>query len=125
MIILTDMNLLAETMLYYGLIGLGVLLVLTIFLLIVLNRAKKTPKKHVDLDFILSLFNKDNILEVNYVRNKIVIDFKDVELVDVNLLHERGAKGVSIIGDRIKFYFDGGEEKNHQIFTQIKNFIEG
>lgn len=100
----------------------AVLIIIAIVLLIVVN---KKPKKQLNMDFILTLFEKENILKVDFIRNKIVIDFKDVEIVDVNALHEKGAKGVSIIGDRIKFYFDGGEERNLAIFNQIKSFIEG
>lgn len=111
-----------EPLYYY--IGAALLSVIIIIVVIVLT-TKKKPKKQVDMDFILTLFNKENILNVAYIRNKIVMDFKDVELVDVQLLHEKGAKGVSIIGDRIKFYFDGGEERNKSIYDQIKNVIEG
>lgn len=100
----------------------SVLIIIAIVLLIMIN---KKPKKQLNMDFILTLFEKENILKVDFIRNKIVIDFKDIEIVDVNALHEKGAKGVSIIGDRIKFYFDGGEEKNLEVFNQIKSFIEG
>lgn len=98
-----------------------IIIIIALVLLIVVN---KKPKKQVNMDFILSLFDKNNIVKVDFVRNKIVIDFKDVEIVDVNALHEKGAEGISIIGDRIKFYFDGGEERNLAIFNQIKSFIE-
>ncbi len=112
-----------QTYLIIGLIVL-VALIVAIILFVVLKSNKK-PKKTVDMDFILTLFDKSNIIKVDYIRNKIVMDFKDVEKVDVESLHQRGAQGVSIIGDRIKFYFDGGEEKNLAIFNQIKYFIEG
>jgi phosphotransferase system IIB component len=108
----------------YLIIGaiIALVIIVSVILLIVIN---KKPKKQLNMDFILTLFSKENIVKVDFIRNKIVIDFKDVEIVDVNALHEKGAEGISIIGDRIKFYFDGGEEKNLAIFNQIKSFIEG
>lgn len=110
--------------LYIG-IALIAIVVLTVVIMFLVTRKKSPKEKQVDMDFILGLFNKDNVINVEFIRNKIVINFRDVDSVNVKLLHERGAKGVSIIGDKIKFYFDGGEERNQEIFNQIKNFIEG
>lgn len=100
----------------------ALIIIIAVILLIVVN---KKPKKQLNMDFILTLFDKKNIVKVDFVRNKIVVDFKDVEIVDVEALHEKGAEGISIIGDRIKFYFAGGEEKNQLIYNEIKNYIEG
>lgn len=126
MIIITNTILLAQTFSYFYPVLALILILLMSLIIFIVSKSKKKPKmKDVDVDFILSLLDKSNIVNVNFIRNKIVIDFKDVELVDVELLHERGAKGVSIIGDKIKFYVDGGDQRNQDLFMKIKQFIEG
>jgi phosphotransferase system IIB component len=107
----------------YILIALGAILV--IVLPIIFIKRKKVEKKEYDLPIIFDLLDKDNIESVEYSRNKIVINFKDVTLFDTTQLHEKGAKGISVVGDKVKFYFDGSNELNENIFNQIKNYIEG
>lgn len=118
-----DLQLQGNEFLIIGIVLLAIVL-LTVMIMFFITRSKSPKEKQVDLDIILGLFQKDNVVSVSFIRNKIVMNFKDVNKVDVKLLHERGAKGVSIIGDKIKFYFDGGEQKNQEIYNQIKNFIE-
>jgi phosphotransferase system IIB component len=105
----------------YYIIGAVVFIIaLSVFLFL----KKKTPKKQVELPGILELIDKNNVKSVDFIRNKIVITFIDVTLFDSNQLHHLGAKGISIVGDKVKFYFDGEEDLNHSIYSQIKNHIE-
>ena len=85
----------------------------------------KVEKKEYELPTILELIDIMNIESIDFIRNKIVISFKDVSLFNTEKLHEKGAKGISIVGDKVKFYFDGNNELNETIFNQIRNHIEG
>jgi len=107
----------------YILIALGAILI--IVLSIYLITRKKTVKKEYELPIIFELLDRQNIEKIEFLRNKIVIVFKDVTLFNTSLLHEKGAKGISVVGDKVKFYFDGSDELNENIFNQIKNYIEG
>ena len=92
----------------YILIALGAILI--IVLSILLRMRKNTEKKEYELPIIFELLEKTNINKVEYIRNKIVIDFKDVTLFDTEQLHTKGAKGISVVGDKVKFYFDGNND---------------
>ena len=106
----------------YILIALGLVL-LIVATVIVIKKRKPKPKEY-DLSGILELLDKRNIKTVDYIRNKIVINFIDVTLFDSNTLLDKGALGINIIGDKIKFYFDGGNERNEYIYNEIKKYIE-
>ena len=107
----------------YILIALGAILL--IVLPIILLKRKKPEKKEYELPVIFELLDKANIKTVEFIRNKIVINFNDVTSFNTDKLHEKGAKGISVVGDKVKFYFDGSNELNENIFNQIKNYIEG
>lgn len=107
----------------YILMGLGVVVLAIVLILLV--RKKKVVRKQYELPGVLELLDKKNIDNIEYIRNKIVIKFKDVTLFDTKLLHEKGAKGISIVGDKVKFYFDGENELNEQIYDEVKKYIEG
>ena len=109
---------------HYILIALAVIFIY-IFVLIYFSKEKESNKKEYDLDAIFKLLDKDNINKIEYLRNKIVINFKDVTLFKTEELHEKGALGVTIVGDKVKFYFDGGNDKNYTIFNELKSYIEG
>ena len=107
-------------------IALGVLVIIvavTRYLLI--NSKKKSDIDNIDIQSILSIIDKDNVIKVEYVRNKIVIYFKDVSLFNVEKLHSLGIKGITIVGDKIKFYVDTQNEVNENIYRSIKEFVEG
>ena len=107
----------------YILIGVGVVALFVGLFLIV--RPKKVVRKQVELPGVLELLDKRNIESIEYIRNKIVLKFKDVTLFNTELLHQKGAKGISIVGDKVKFYFDGENELNENLYHQIKKYIEG
>ncbi|AIO19549.1 hypothetical protein KQ51_01673 [Candidatus Izimaplasma bacterium HR1] len=110
--------------LYHYIIIAVVAIVAVVVSVVLLNRSK-VEKKQYELPTILELLNKKNIVGIDFIRNKIVINFNDVTLFNTDLLLEKGAKGISIVGNKVKFYFDGDNELNENIYKQIKQFIEG
>jgi phosphotransferase system IIB component len=106
----------------YLLIAFGVVVLLVVLFMVFKN--KKIETKDYDLDLIFELLDKSNIITIEYIRNKIVLMFKDVTKFNTSKLHENGALGITIVGDKVKFYFDGGNEKNYDIFNMLKSYIE-
>ena len=111
-----------DNYIYYIIAGAVIVISVVVFFLV---KNKQPKAKEYELPEILTLLDKKNIVGINYIRNKIVIEFKDVTLFDSNQLHSYGAKGISIVGDKVKFYFDGDEGLNQSLYKQIKNHIEG
>lgn len=110
---------------WYYYVG-GVVVVLAITLITVFIIKSKTPKKSLlDIEQFVNILVLENIKSIDFKRNKIVVTFKDIELFDPEQLQQAGAKGISIIGDVIKFYIDGDEEENYQLFRQLDNHIKG
>lgn len=106
------------------LIYFGVALPLIVVFFIVFRSNKKIEKISIDLDELVKLFNKEDIVNIEFIRNKIVISFKDISNFDVELLHGTYAKGITVVGDKIKFYVSDEIAKNEEVFNSIKNFIE-
>lgn len=106
---------------YYYLIP-GIFLVLLILYLLLRN--PKTVTKAIDVSGITEILDKKNIKKVEFIRNKIVLHTLDIKKFDVNTLHQKGALGISIVGDKIKFYFDGGTQKNQDMYKLIKEYLE-
>ena len=69
-----------EYLIYIALGVLVIIVVVTLYLLI--NNKKKSDIDNIDTQSILSIIDKDNVLKVEYIRNKIVINFKDVNLFE-------------------------------------------
>ena len=113
-----------DSALFYWILGIAV-----VMLVVVINfvaRKKISNKKDaLDVSEITELFDKENILNIEYTRNKIVISFKDITLFNAEELHNRGVKGINIVGDKIKFYVDDENEVNENIYKAIKAYIEG
>lgn len=107
----------------YILIGVGVVLILSGVVVVFLRT--KEEKKEYNLPNVLELLDKKNIESVEFIRNKIVISFTDVTKFDTQMLHDKGAKGISIVGDKVKFFFDGDNELNEMMYQEIKKYIEG
>ena len=107
---------------HYLLIAFGVVVLLVILFMVFKNKKIKT--KDYDLELIFELLDKSNIITIEFIRNKIVIVFKNVTKFNTNKLHKNGALGITIVGDKVKFYFDGGNEKNYEIFNILKSYIE-
>ena len=111
---------------YLVYIALGSVL-LTVFTIIVLvSRSREISQKNsFDISNILPLFDNDNVVKVDYIRNKIVVLFKDVTQFDVKTLHIKGATGITIVGDKVKFYVSESNDINENVYKSIKEFVEG
>ncbi len=106
----------------YVLIAVAVIIVIGVAILVLKKPKQKT--KGYELPEIINLLDKSNIEKIDYIRNKIVINFKDVTKFDTEQLQTSGALGIAIVGDKVKFYFDGGNEVNQQIFEELSKYIE-
>lgn len=89
----------------YEIILVIVLPILAISTIVLLRTIKQKKNPKIEETAILQLFDKSNVLDVSYIRNKIVVSFTDVTLFQHNELKQFGATGISIIGDKVKFYF--------------------
>ena len=107
----------------YLLLGV-VVIVLALVLFFVFRKPTKNEKVY-DLSEIKNLLDKSTVLNINYIRNKIVIEFEDVNNFDTESLLVYGALGINIVGDKVKFYLDGGNDKNEKVFKELKRYIEG
>lgn len=105
--------------LYYIVPG-GVVLALGLFILF----KKKNTENAVffNISDIINLINKENVVKIDFVRNKIVIDLLDYKLINLDQLKSIGAVGITVVGDRIKFYF---EKDTENIYKELKKYIEG
>jgi phosphotransferase system IIB component len=115
-----------EIMTDYLIYALGALVFIGIFIIvIILINKKKQPKLPTyDVFAIAQVFDKNNIVAFEYIRNKMVVTFKDLSLFNVENLHALGAKNVSVVGDKVKFLMEEDREKNERIFTVLKDTIE-
>ena len=102
----------------------GVVAVILIAIITLLITSKKSKQSNIDARQIIDLLDKTNIVSVDFIRNKIVIEFKDVTQFDGQALKDSGALGINIVGDKVKFYFDDTNDTNLFIFKEIKNFLE-
>lgn len=98
--------------------GVAVLLI-AVSVLLVLNNKK--PKIRIDqYQDLIQLFDNSQIQSVTYVRHKVVVEFHDVTLFDAERLKESGAKGITIVGDKIKFYVSDSPEVNTALYEELK-----
>ena len=103
----------------------AILSVIIIACTVYLLMSKRKEKPILISDSLIKLFNTDNVINVNFVRNKVVVEFKDISLFDVNNLKEQGGQGISVVGDKVKFYISDKPQENEELFNNIKNHIEG
>lgn len=109
-----------------------VFIIPAVLLIVVLVRLYVTKRKHsitsknnLDISNILKLIDVKNVVDVDYIRNKIIINFHDVNKFNIEDLHSLGAKGITVVGDKIKFYVSDDSETNKNVFKSVKAFIEG
>ena len=105
-------------------IYIGVVMAIIVMLLIVFVVNKKDGESSINMDEIINIFNKEDVLSVEFIRNKIVINFKDVSNFDLDSLHNSYAKGITVVGDKIKFYVSEDSKINEKVYNSIKQFIE-
>ena len=101
-----------------------VLSVIIIVSLVYLLTSKQDNKPTLIDESIFGLFEASNIVNVDFVRNKLVVSFKDVSLFDVNQLQEFGGKGISVIGDKIKFFISEKSKENEKLYQDLLKRIE-
>lgn len=97
------------------------IIAMAIIIVIALN-SLKTKGKKVEESSIINLFNKDQIISVEYIRNKIVVLFNDSTKFNHELLKNYGATGINIIGDKVKFYFDD-DQITKKVFASLKSHV--
>lgn len=112
------------TIMWYYYVG-GLVVVLSILFVTVFVIRSKTPKKQsMDMNAFTDILAAYEILAIDFKRNKIIVKFADIDAVNPNQLQEAGAKGISIVGDVIKFYIDGTPEDNYTLFEQLSKTIK-
>lgn len=102
----------------------SILAVITVFCLIYLARVGKTDKPVLINESLFNLFDPNNILKIDFIRNKIVVTFTDASLFDVTKLQEYGGKGISVIGDKIKFFISDNIQDNENLYKSLLEHIE-
>ncbi len=100
-------------------------ILVSVILYYVLKKRNNENLNSLDHISILELIDKDNVISVEYIRNKVVINFQDVNQFNVEKLHSLGVKGITVVGDKIKFYVSDDSEINKKLYESIKVFIEG
>jgi phosphotransferase system IIB component len=113
-----------EEYLIYIIPAVSVILVSVILYYILKKRSNKNLNS-LDHIGILDLIDKSNVISIDYIRNKIVINFQDVSQFNVEKLHSLGVKGISVVGDKIKFYVSDDSKINKKLYESIEAFIEG
>ena len=91
------------------------LAVIVLILLIVLIKVIKTIKKHkkprikIDENYVVELINlfggKENIDSIDVDGNKLKVDAKDLELVNLEGIKEKANSGVFVVNNTIKTLF--------------------
>lgn len=112
------MNKLDDIFLY--IIGAVILLAL-IFILVF---ARRKSHKSINVSVLNEVFDRSNVTSLEFVRNKIVMTFKDINKVQFEDLKRYGAQGISIVGNKIKFYVSAKKEENEKAFQALKQHIE-
>lgn len=102
----------------------AVLAVIIIACSIYLLVSNKEDKPIVASDSVYGLFDPSNIVSIDFVRNKLVVSFSDASLFDVNKLKEYGGKGISVIGDKIKFFISEKSQDNEKLYHDLLKRIE-
>jgi len=113
-----------EDYLFYIAVG-SVLITITVIVILAINKRENSNKNSFNTANILYLFDNDNVLKVEFIRNKIVVLFKDISLFDVKTLHLKGATGITIVGDKVKFYVSESKETNESVCLAINKVVEG
>lgn len=96
-----------------------IVLVLLFIVIIITNRTKRA--KPFDIEVIKAALNLDNVIKVEFVRNKMNITLKDVKKTNMKALQEAGAVGINIVGDKVKCYF---KQDNERIYEALKDALE-
>lgn len=102
----------------------AILAVIIIACSISLLKFKKKVKPVAFNESLYEVFDPKNINSIEFIRNKLVVSFKDASLFDVHKLKEYGGKGISVIGDKIKFFISENTSENEKLYNDLLNKIE-
>lgn len=104
-----------------------IIAILTVIIIVsaaYLLKVNKRQKPVLISGSLFELFDFNNIAGIDFIRNKIVVSFTDASLFDVNKLKELGGKGISIVGDKIKFFISDKPQENEQLYNDLLKHIE-
>lgn len=102
----------------------AILIVVIIVSTIYLLSANKRHKYVSANEQLFELFIPENVLGIEFVRNKIVVSFNDATMFDVNKLKDYGGKGITVIGDTVKFYISDKSQENEKLYNNLSRHIE-
>jgi hypothetical protein len=99
---------------------------LTVIIVLSLLSLRHRKLKHEVTSYIgvVSLFDPKNINSIEFIRNKIVVSFKDITTFKVDLLKKFGGQGINIVGDKVKFFVSDDVENNKKLYNELVEFIE-
>jgi len=102
----------------------AILAVIIVASSICLVKPKKNVKRVLFNDSLYEIFDPNNIVSIEFIRNKLVVSFKDASSFDVKKLKEYGGKGISVIGDKIKFFISDKATENEELYNDLRKKIE-
>ncbi len=102
----------------------SVLITIIGIIVLLINKKENKRQNFFDVSNILPLFDNDNVKKVEYIRNKIVVEFNDINKFDAKTLYIKGATGITVVGDKIKFYVNESSQINESVYKSIKEFVE-
>jgi hypothetical protein len=108
-----------------GFVGVIAVLAGSAYLTIWLSKRKLSNEKSVKYPEILELLHTVSITNVAFIRNKIVLDVEDIDSFPAEALQQAGAKGISIVGSRVKFYVDGLALDIENLYNDILEHEKG
>jgi len=108
-----------ENELIYLIAGSVIAAVIFIFLF-----TKQKTHKTINVSVLNEVFDKSNVSSLEFVRNKIVMTFQDINKVEFEDLKKYGAQGISIVGNKVKFYVSSKKEENEKAYQALKEYIE-
>ena len=101
---------------------LGVILLLVLISIVLMLKSRKKPLAlSYDPQPLLELFKVDNVLSIDYKRDKIHVHLRQTHDIDFNALKTFNVNGVNVVGDVVKFYF---KENNELYYALIKEAYE-
>lgn len=102
--------------------GIALALILIVVVIIIVRRNRKEKPKEIFHSELKEIIQTEDVNKIDFVRNKIILYVKDGNTFDVNKLHDSGVKGIQVVGDKIKFYFD--DDRTKKMYHQMKEWIE-
>ncbi len=108
---------------YWIIIAAALVIVATTAILLYWNRKPKPPV--IDTTAFVAVFDDVIVKDISFARNKIAVVLDDIRKFDATKLKELGAEGISIVGDKVKFYVKGSNEDNQAFYEAFAKALEG